>query len=167
MKPNLTVRKAALTDLPRLLEIYAYARRFMAANGNPTQWKNEYPWADMLEENILNGHQYVLLHGSRVCGSFVFIIGPDPTYGYIEDGAWLSDAPYGTIHRIASDGTGGTFRAALQFCRALCPHVRVDTHRDNYPMQHLAEKHGFHRCGIIYVEDGTPRIAYELLPHES
>lgn len=166
MKPTLTVRKAALSDLPRLLEIYAHARRFMAENGNPTQWKNEYPWADMLVENIRKGNQYALLDNSRVCGSFVFLIGPDPTYEYIEDGVWRSDAQYGTIHRLASDGTGGIFAATLRFCRGLCPHIRVDTHRDNHPMRHLAEKHGFHRCGIIYVEDGTPRIAFDLLPNE-
>ena len=30
-------------------------------------------------------------------------------------------------------------------------------------MQHLIEKNGFQRCGIIYVEDGSPRIAYEKI----
>ena len=32
-----------------------------------------------------------------------------------------------------------------------------------YPkiMQNLLEKHGFIRCGIIYVANGTPRIAYQ------
>ncbi len=28
-------------------------------------------------------------------------------------------------------------------------------------MQKVFEKNGFKRCGIIYVEDGTPRIAYQ------
>lgn len=164
MNHSLTVRNAQVDDLPRILEIYAIARKFMAENGNPTQWKSGYPWPDMLEEDIGNQNLYVLQNGQSICGCFLFVIGNDPTYGYIEDGAWLSDAPYGTIHRIASDGTGGVFAAALRFCRSLCPHIRVDTHRDNKPMQHLAEKHGFRRCGTIYVEDGTPRIAYELLP---
>lgn len=164
MNHSLTIRMARLQDLPRILEIYAIARKFMAENGNPSQWKRGYPWPDMLEEDILNQNLYVIQNGQAICGCFLFIIGDDPTYGYIEDGAWRSDAPYGTIHRIASDGTGGIFAAALRFCRGLCPHIRVDTHHDNKPMQHLAGKHGFHRCGTIYVEDGTPRIAYELLP---
>ena len=34
----------------------------------------------------------------------VFIIGADPTYEVIEDGAWPDNSPYGTIHRIAGDG---------------------------------------------------------------
>ena len=53
--------------------------------------------------------------------------------------------------------------AAVEYGRSRCCHIRVDTHADNKPMQHLAEKYGFSRRGIIYVEDGTPRIAYDLL----
>ena len=165
MKRRYDIRKARMKDISRLLEIYAGARKFMAETGNPSQWKSGYPWQDMLEEDIRKQNLYVLLDQEQICGCFLFVIGNDPTYEYIEDGAWLSDAPYGTIHRIASDGTGGGFAACLEFCRNLCPHIRVDTHRDNKPMQHLAEKHGFHRCGTIYVEDGTPRVAYELLPN--
>ena len=29
-------------------------------------------------------------------------------------------------------------------------------------MQQLLELNGFRRCGIIYVRDGSPRIAYQL-----
>lgn len=28
-------------------------------------------------------------------------------------------------------------------------------------MQHLLDKNGFKYCGIVYVEDGTERIAYQ------
>lgn len=28
-------------------------------------------------------------------------------------------------------------------------------------MQHKIEKNGFTRCGIIYITDGSPRIAYQ------
>jgi hypothetical protein len=30
-------------------------------------------------------------------------------------------------------------------------------------MQRVFEKNGFQRCGIIHVEDGTPRIAYQRI----
>lgn len=33
--------------------------------------------------------------------------------------------------------------------------------RITFPMQHLFEKNGFERCGVIYVENGTPRFAYQ------
>lgn len=37
------IRKTQLSDLPRLQEIFAIARRFMAETGNPTQWEEDYP----------------------------------------------------------------------------------------------------------------------------
>ena len=74
---------------------------------------------------------------------------------------WESDAPYGTIHRIASCGRGGVFEACLAYCLGITRHLRIDTHHDNKVMQHVVEKHGFTRRGIIYIADGSPRIAYE------
>jgi ribosomal protein S18 acetylase RimI-like enzyme len=91
----------------------------------------------------------------------------DPTYGYI-DGAWMNDEPYGVIHRIASDGERrGIFKNVLEFCKEKMAvrnikNLRIDTHADNKPMQHLVEKYDFNRCGIIYLGNGSPRIAYQL-----
>ena len=159
---NRKIRPALQADLGQIEEIYAYARRFMADNGNPTQWGNDYPRREVLEADIQAGDLYVAEDNDQIYGVFLFVVGEDPTYHYIEDGAWISDSLYGTIHRIASRRSG-LFPQTLEFCRGRCNHIRIDTHKDNKPMQHLAEKYGFHRCGIIYVEDGTPRIAYELL----
>ena len=50
-------------------------------------------------------HLYAVEINGRFCGAFVFFIGEEPTYRIIEDGAWIDDGPYGTIHRVASDGT--------------------------------------------------------------
>lgn len=156
------IRPAVQADLDEIERIYSYARRFMADNGNPTQWVNGYPQRELLEEDIRLGKLYVAQKENELYGVFVFVIGADPTYAYIEDGTWISDLPYGTIHRIASRGSG-LFAEALEFCRNLCGHIRIDTHHNNKPMQHLIEKHGFTRCGIIYTDDGSPRIAYELM----
>ena len=154
------IRPAEQADLDRILDIYAAAREFMAENGNPTQWKDGYPWLDMLEEDIRLGRLYVV-EENGICGVFMFVIGDDPTYGHIE-GSWRSNRPYGVIHRIAGQG-GGIFEAVLNFCAEKIRHLRIDTHADNKPMQHLVEKAGFSRRGIIYVEDGTPRIAYDRI----
>lgn len=159
---NKKIRPAVQADLNQIEKIYAHARRFMAENGNPTQWGNDYPRRELLEADIKTGNLYVAEDHNQIYGVFLFVMGEDPAYSYIKNGAWCSDLPYGTIHRIASCRSG-LFRQALEFCRCRCSHIRIDTHADNKPMQHLAEKHGFRRCGIIYVEDGTPRIAYELL----
>lgn len=45
--------------------------------------------------------------------------------------------------------------------RDIAQSIRIDTHADNKTMQHLIEADGFTRCGIIYIADGTPRIAYQ------
>ena len=55
------------------------------------------------------------------------------------------------------------FIKIMDYCKAQIPHLRIDTHEDNKVMQHVLEKYGFVRCGIVYVPDGSPRIAYELL----
>ena len=156
------IRKAKWEDFDRILEIYAIAREFMAKTGNPTQWGTNYPPVEMLEADIPAGNLYVV-EDERIHGVFAWFTEPDPTYGYIEDGAWLDDSAYGTIHRVAGDGSGGVFTAVLKFAVEQNPHVRIDTHHDNKVMQHVLEKHGFRRTGIIYLEDGDPRIAYEIV----
>ena len=155
------IRPATQADLSDILEIYAHARRFMAENGNPTQWGQNHPAQHLLDEDISLNRLYVVESGERLCGVFMFEVGNDPTYTYIE-GSWRSDSPYGVIHRIAGVG-GGVFAAALEYCSGVIGHLRIDTHADNKPMQHVVEKAGFSKRGIIYVEDGTPRIAYDRI----
>lgn len=157
------LRKAQWEDLPRILEIYAYARRFMAETGNPNQWGTTTPQVSQLEDDIQKGDLYVLIHDDQIHGVFYFYIGLDPTYGFIEDGQWRSDTPYGTIHRIAGDGSGGVLAAAVKFGKERINHLRIDTHHDNKIMQKAVVKYGFQRSGIIYLENGSPRIAYDLL----
>lgn len=156
------IRPAQVSDLPRIEEIYAIARRFMAENGNPTQWSGGYPWRDMLEEDIQKGTLFVYEEAGTLHGVFAFVLGDDPTYACIENGGWPNNKPYGTIHRIASDGSKrGVFSRCLAFALERADEIRIDTHRNNYPMQHVLAKHGFQYCGVIYVEDGTPRKAYQ------
>lgn len=157
---NKNIRRAKSADLERILEIYAVARQFMVDNGNPTQWKDGYPQLDMLAEDIRLERLYVV-EDEEICGVFMFTVGDDPTYAYIE-GKWGSATPYGVIHRIAGVG-GGVFKAVLDYCTSQIHHLRIDTHADNKPMQHVVEKAGFSRRGIIYVSDGTPRIAYDRI----
>ena len=157
------IRLAQREDLSAILAVYEAARRYMRENGNPTQWGESYPERAMLEEDIRRRQLYVDEQEGAIHGVFAFILGEDPTYAYIEDGTWLNDAPYGTIHRVAGDGTvRGTFDRCLAFCKGRSQELRIDTHRDNLTMQHLIERSGFTRCGIVYMEDGSPRIAYQL-----
>jgi Ribonuclease G/E len=157
------IRYTTLKDLSSAMAIYAYAREQMKRNGNPTQWGDSRPSEETIAADILAKNSYVIMDDEdRICGIFTFITGPDPTYAKIYDGKWLNDKPYGVIHRIASDGREkGILDTALSYCEALTCNIRIDTHRDNKIMQHLLEKHDFIRCGIIYIDDGSPRIAYQ------
>lgn len=158
-----TVRRAQERDLPRILEIYAYARDFMAKTGNPTQWGTTHPAREILEKDIACGDLYVIENGEGIHGVFYFLIGEDPTYSRIDNGVWRSDTPYGTIHRIAGDGSGAILKTAVEFAKSRIGHLRIDTHADNVVMQRAVRKQGYQPAGIIYVEDGTPRIAYDLI----
>ena len=157
------IRKAQLEDLPRIEQIYAYARAFMAEHGNPNQWGSSYPEQEMLLDDIQKQRLYVMLGEEGIHGVFYFHIGQDPCYTEIFDGTWRADTTYGTIHRIAGDGSGGVLGAAVAYCKMLCSHLRIDTHADNYVMQKAILKQAFSQRGTVYMEDGTPRIAYDLL----
>lgn len=147
------------------MEIYAYAREFMRSTGNPDQWGTTHPAQSDIEADISAGNSYVITdeESGKVCGTFFFRVGDAPTYARIENGKWSDDPrPYGVIHRIAGDGTRpGIVKEAAEYCFGICPHLRIDTHRDNKVMQHVLAKLGFLPRGTIYVSDGSPRIAYE------
>lgn len=151
-----------MADLSKIMEIYANARAYMKENGNPDQWGDSRPSKERVVEDIASGDLYVIMEDEEICGVFAFIIGEDPTYNLIEEGSWPNDARYGTIHRIASSGkTRGVFKQCIEFCINKCDNLRIDTHKDNKVMIELIGKAGFKRCGIIYVDDGSSRIAYQ------
>lgn len=160
----LKVRKTTLADLDRIDDIFDVAKAFMRANDNMKQWSGNYPNSLNIKEDIEKNYSYVVVDDNdRVVGTFAFIIGIEETYLNIYEGKWLNDEPYGTIHRIASDNmTHGVFECALNFCKTFDVDIRIDTHKDNKPMIHLINKHGFIYCGIIYVRDKSERLAYQL-----
>ena len=161
----MTIRPTTYADIDALMAIFAYARAQMATDGNPTQWGDGYPSREQLENDILRGVSYIVEYNDHPCATFVFIIGDDPTYHYIEDGQWLDNTLlYGTIHRIASNGERrGIFNTVLHWCSAQCSNIRIDTHQANARMIHLIEQAQFTRCGLIYTRDNSPRIAYQSL----
>ena len=159
----LSIRKTRYEDLDKIEEIFLHARAFMKSTGNSKQWAGEYPGAKDVRKDIENNNAYVVVENNEVVATFAFIVGTEPSYLNIYDGAWLNDEKYGTIHRIASDGSKqGIFAVVLAYCLTFGVDIRIDTHFDNKVMQHLIEKNHFKYCGIIYVEDGSERLAYQL-----
>ena len=156
------IRIATLKDLDSILRIYEHARSFMASHGNPTQWGTTYPPVDMIEHDIQMGNAYVCEENNRVIAVFYYAFENDATYTTIYDGNWLNDAPYGVVHRIASDGTvKGAASFCLNWAFSQCQNLKIDTHQDNLVMQSLLAKLDFKKCGIILTEDGSSRIAYQ------
>lgn len=160
------IRHTTENDLQKIMQIYDYARKFMAAHGNPKQWgATGWPYEEVIREDIRTGHSYVCEENGEVVGTFYYIYGEDidPTYRRIQDGDWLSETAYGVVHRMAGDGSAkGIGEFCLNWAYEQCGHLRVDTHADNIVMHNLLLKLGFEKCGIIHViEDDEPRFAYE------
>lgn len=161
------IRKTRVEELGAVMQIYDRAARYMAETGNPNQWAIGYPTREMIMEDIARGVSHVVDVNGVIEAVFAYIEGVDPTYGRIENGAWRSNGRYGTIHRIAS---AGRMKGMASKCFAWCENearehglsgLRVDTHNDNRIMQRVVVQSGFAYCGIIYLANGAPRLAYE------
>jgi hypothetical protein len=164
---DITVRQATRADLGQVMAVYAAAREFMRQSGNPGQWGDGFPPRDMIEGRIGRGELYVVAREGAIHAAFALVPGRDASYAHIEGGTWESDAPYVTLHQVASDGqVHGVFHLAVGLALERCRHLRVDTHRDNRPMQAAAQREGFTYRGIVYVRDHSPRLAYELMAPE-
>ena len=164
MKPYL-IRPAREEDIPAIMAVLEAAKGIMRSSGNMKQWTDGYPSREVVLADISRDVGYVVDDGA-VVAYFAFIPSPEPTYFYIEGGAWLEDTlPYHVIHRMGSTASShGVFRAVMDWCRSQDPNLRIDTHRDNHIMQHCILDYGFKYCGIIYLESGDERLAYQLLP---
>ena len=158
------IRKCTAEDLSRALEIYAEAREFMKSAGNENQWINGYPDKAVVSLDIQSGKLYCAECGGEIKVVFYFNIGEDETYRKIYSGSWKNSEPYGVIHRIAIAKSAhgmGLSRICFDYCFEKCGNLKIDTHKDNIPMQRALLRSGFEYCGIIYLESGDERLAYQ------
>jgi L-amino acid N-acyltransferase YncA len=169
---TIRIRKANPGDLEALMAIFDGAKQIMRASGNLHQWNDSYPSREVVLRDISGGNCYVLCDEETILGTMALIPGPDPTYSYIE-GAWLPYPPgtepnYYVIHRIATGAPGKNVgRKLLDWAfghihELGCDTIRIDTHRDNCIMKHILSRYGFSMCGVIYLENGSPRDAYQM-----
>lgn len=163
--PTLSIRLSTEADLPAMRCIFTQAKEKMRAAGNMHQWTGNYPSDEQLRMDIQRGFSYLMERDGQPVATFVLALCQDPTYSHIYEGKWLNeDLPYGTIHRIASlHGQHGILKEVLRWAEGKTRNLRIDTHRDNLPMQHLLLKYGFTYCGIIYLLNGDERLAYQRL----
>jgi hypothetical protein len=158
------IRKSTPQDINDIMNCIAFARQLMRDSGNTVQWTNGYPSEELMLENIEKGYNYLIVENDEVVATFDFIIGNDPNYALIENGQWLNDEQYGVIHRLASNGkVKGVAQFCFEWCFSQIPNIRIDTHESNIAMQKVLKKLGYKQCGIIYVSDGSPRLAFQKI----
>ena len=156
------IRKTRPEELEEVMEIYAHARRFMAEHGNPNQWKNTNPPVERVKQDIAEGKSHVCVADNEILGVSYFAVEDDPTYVKIYGGAWKNSGRYGVVHRIASAGKAkGVGSFCMKWAFEQFPNIKIDTHRDNTVMQKMLKKNGFSYCGIIHLENGEERMAFQ------
>ncbi|ERT64868.1 GNAT family acetyltransferase [Peptoniphilus sp. BV3AC2] len=157
------IELAKKTDLDKLLEIYREAREFMKNSGNKTQWGDNKPSKETLERDIENKNLYKVVDFDEIVGAFALIYGEDKTYLEI-DGKWLNDEPYATLHRVASSGKArGIMSEIIKFSEEKFENLRIDTHKNNHKMLDKIRENGFTYCGVIKIDDGSPREAFQKI----
>lgn len=165
------IRKSTERDLSVLMAIFDEARGTIARLGI-NQWQDGYPSLDVVGEDVALGRSYAIEAEGEVCGTFVLIDDGEPTYDHIESGHWLTgdeSRSYVAIHRVAvavkNRGSGisaGLLEYAARYAAKLGRiSLRIDTHEGNVVMRRMLEKNGFSYCGVIYLANGDPRVAYE------
>lgn len=166
------IRKTLPQDLPAVEKLYQEARAALKALA-VDQWQDGYPNRETAQQDMENGVGYVLEEESgEIVATACLAFGREPTYEQMLKGSWAADpAEYGFLHRIAvAPRCKGRGVAGLLFDelkrqageRGLTV-IRGDTHRDNKPMQRVMEKNGLRYRGVILLEDGTERLAYEAI----
>ncbi len=166
------LRRAQLQDLTAIMKIIDDAKELLKKNGSP-QWQNGYPDQETFTQDIVMQTNWILINDNKVVATATLQLTPEPTYRNITQGQWQQpDEPYATIHRVAiSSNYLGQGLSKLLFSNLLTvgqmqgiKNFRVDTHRSNKAMQHIAENFNFKKRGIIKVNDQNDpeRLAYEL-----
>ena len=170
-KTDMIIREAEEKDIGEIMAIVAQAKQYFRENGIP-QWQSEYPCADDIRKDIGHGGMVVEEDGQIIAYCFVAIM-DDPNYAYIE-GEWLNQRPYIVLHRTCVSSSckdKGIGRLFTKYAKQMAQQagiydLRADTHEKNASMRRMLEKDGFVECGTIYVADGSPRVACQLVLDE-
>ena len=159
---------AVMEELADCYKAVDSGRAFQREQGF-VQWTEEYPSLETLRSDIMCGKGYAVKVDGAVAGYLCIDFDGEPAYDTI-DGAWRTKGPYAVVHRMAFDRAFrgmGLADATFSRIEALCGargvrNIRVDTDFPNLRMQHVLEKNGFVRCGVV-VFQGSGKIAYDKI----
>lgn len=163
-------RKSSIDDIPEMMKIINQAQEYFRSKGID-QWQDGYPNEDNLKEDIGADESYVMLIDGKIVATVAISFRGESTYDKIYEGEWLSDRKYAVVHRVAISDEfkgRGLSHKIMSFSEEKCKEygyksIKIDTHEDNSVMRGLLEKNGFKYCGVILLEDGAERVAYEKI----
>ena len=144
------IRLARKEDIQTICRIYDLAREHMRAEGNTDQWK-KYPNEENALEDFRKKALYVM-EEDEIVAVFTFFIGEEKNYQKIERGAWGKSR--------------GITKGCFSYCLEQISYLRIDTHEKNFSMQAALKSFGFQYCGVVHVEDGSSRLAFDYIPGE-
>lgn len=163
------IRKLKQEEINDVLEIIEEAKVYFRSINSP-QWQNGYPNQSSIEQDYELGNAYVVADENKVVAYAAIIMGHDSNYDKI-DGKWISEGPYGVMHRVCvKNEYKGQGLAHLLFTKMEemikergWKSARIDTHELNANMIHCIGKEQFTKCGIVWMSDGSERLAFEKL----
>lgn len=161
-------RRTVLEDIDNIMEIIKQAQAYFKEQGID-QWQNNYPNVEVIINDINNEHSYVLLKDNTIVATVAVSFDGEKTYESIYEGQWITNGKFAVIHRIAVDNNYkglGISSEIIKHIEKLClsrdvQSIKADTHEENLSMQKLLKKNDFKYCGIIYLESGHKRVAFE------
>ncbi|HAT4111912.1 TPA: GNAT family N-acetyltransferase [Clostridium perfringens] len=161
-------RQAKISDLDQIVEIIELSKKYLKET-KVDQWQDGYPAKEDLRRDIESGNSYVLTNKDEIVATTVISLDGESTYNSIFNGEWITNEEYIVMHRVAVHDKykgKGIFKELIKEAESLALNkgifsIKIDTHRDNISMQRAVVKNNFKRCGIIYLEDRSERIAFE------
>lgn len=161
-------RKTVIDDLKTVMKIIEDGKNQLKKL-EINQWQNGYPDEKDILKDIENNESYVVEISGRIAGTAVISFKKEKNYEKIEKGKWLTNEKYCVIHRIAVDKDMKNKNIATEifkYAEKICVEkninsIKIDTHEENEPMKSFLIKNGFICCGIIYLETGEKRLAFE------
>lgn len=163
-------RQASISDLDQIVEIIELSKKYLKET-KVDQWQDGYPAKEDLRKDIESENSYVLTNKDEIIATTVISLDEESTYNSIFNGEWITNEEYIVMHRVAVHNKykgKGIFKDLIKEAEKLALNsnifsIKIDTHKDNISMQRALLKSGFKKCGIIYLEDGSERIAFEKL----
>lgn len=152
MDAEIVVRKAIITDLRNISDIYSAAIQVMDDN-TIFQWDTLYPCEDLLKDDILKNQMYITDVENQIASVFVLNQEYDTQY---DNGNWkCRESSFTVLHRLCVNPRFQNQRVGTKTMQALekmlmregVESIRLDVFSQNPFAIRMYEKLGYRRVG--------------------